>query len=431
MRNYKIGILGLGTVASGVVEGLRKNADLLKSRYGVEFTIEKVAVRNINADRIVKVDPSVLTTNGEEVVNDPDVDIVLELIGGEEPARTLVLQALNNGKAVITANKALIAEYGPELFEAAANNKTRIFFEASVAGGIPILKALREGLSGNDIDSIHGILNGTCNYILSSMENGTVFEEALSDAQRLGYAEADPTLDVDGYDAGHKAAILASLAYGQWFNKECVSVSGIRNLALADINFAKDSGYRIKLLANIKKTEDNLVSIDVQPTLVPSGSMIGAVMDVFNGINIKGNVVGETFFYGQGAGKDATSSAVIADIIDASEGLTHDTLKDYPGFAPFDGASGPADISSVSCRFYLRLTLEDSPNVLSAITGILGENQISIASITQKESHEKAVPVVILTHEARAESVNKALGEIENLDVVKEKPLRFRIEDVD
>ena len=431
MKNYKIGVLGLGTVASGVIEGLEKNAALLKSRYGVDFTIAKIAVRNLHADRIISVDQSLLTTDAEEVVCHPEVDIVLELIGGEEPARSLVLKALNNGKAVVTANKALIAEFGPELFDAAEKNSTRIFFEASVAGGIPVIKALREGLSGNDIDSIHGILNGTCNFILSCMEKGIEFEPALSDAQRLGYAEADPTLDVDGFDAGHKAAILASLAYGQWFNKECVSVRGIRNLSLTDINFAKDSGYRIKLLANIKKTDENCISIDVQPTLVPSGSMIGAVMDVYNGIKIHGNVVGETFFYGQGAGKDATSSAVIADIIDASEGLTHNTLKDYPGFAPFDGASGPADISTVSCRFYLRVTVDDCPKVLAAITGILGEKGISIASITQKESHEKSVPVVILTHEVKAQQMDEAMAQIELLDVVREKPLRFRIEDVD
>ena len=415
MKTYNLGILGLGTVASGVIEGLEKNAALLKSRFGVEFSISKIAVRRLDAERIVEVDSSLLTTDPYEVVNHPDVDIILELIGGEEPARSLVLQAIQNGKAVVTANKALIAEYGPELFKAAAENSTRIFFEASVAGGIPVIKGLREGLSGNGIETIHGILNGTCNFILSCMEKGIEFEPALEDAQRLGYAEADPTLDVDGYDAGHKAAILASLAFGQWFTKESVSVRGIRNLALTDINFAKDSGYRIKLLANIKKTEADQVSIDVQPTLVPSGSMIGAVMDVYNGIKISGNVVGDTFFYGQGAGKDATSSAVLADIIDACECLSNDTLKEYPGFLPFEGAAGAADLSSVSCRFYLRVTVDDCPKVLASITGILGEKGISIASITQKENHEKSVPVVILTHEVKAQQMDDALAEIENL----------------
>jgi homoserine dehydrogenase len=430
MKNYRLGILGLGTVASGVIEGLEKNASLLKSRFGVEFTIDKIAVRDLSAQRIVQVDESLLTTDPYEVVNHSDVDIVLELIGGEEPARSLVYQALKNGKTVITANKALIAEHGPELFEVALANNSRIFFEASVAGGIPVIKALKEGLSGNGIDSIHGILNGTCNYILSCMEKGTAFDDALADAQRLGYAEAEPSLDIDGYDAGHKAAILASLAYGEWFTKEQVSVRGIRNLQLTDINFAKDSGYCIKLLANIKRTADNKVSIDVQPTLVPDSSMIGAVMDVYNGIKITGNVVGDTFFYGQGAGKDATSSAVLADIIDACQSLSEGNGDD-PGFKTFDGASGAAELSSVSCRFYLRVTVDDCPKVLAAITGVLGEKNISIASITQKESDEKSVPVVILTHEVLAQQMDEALVELEKLEVVREAPLRFRIEDVE
>lgn len=430
MKKYNLGIIGLGTVASGVIESIRKNGALFSSRYGVDFDFLKIAVRNINASRLVEVDSSILTTNPEEVVNHPDVDIVLELMGGEEPARTYVLQALNNGKSVVTANKALIAEFGPELFAAAATNGTRIFFEASVAGGIPIIKALNEGLSANSFESIHGILNGTCNYILSRMEDGVTFEKALVEAQELGYAEADPTLDVDGFDAGHKAAILASLAFGQWFSKENVSVSGIRDLDLADMAFAKEAGYKIKLLANIKKTEDDRISIDVQPTLVPDESMIGAVSDVYNGIKIKGNVVGETFFYGQGAGKDATSSAVVADIIDASLCLCQDTMKEFSGFIPFDGASGPADLSEVNCRFYLRVVVDDCPKVLAQITGILGDNGISIASITQKEQDEKSVPVVILTHEVLTSQMDEAMEAIGKLDVVREIPLRFRIEDI-
>jgi homoserine dehydrogenase len=429
MNIYKLGFLGLGTVASGVVEGLEKNASLLQSRFGVDFTISKIAVRDLHAKRSPNVDPSLLTTDPYEVVSHPEVDIVLELIGGEEPARSLVMEALRNGKTVITANKALIAEHGPELFDLAEKNNTRIFFEASVAGGIPIIKALREGLSGNSIDTMHGILNGTCNYILSCMEGGAAFEDALSDAQKLGYAEADPTLDIDGFDAGHKAAILASLAYGQWFSKENVSISGIRNLQLTDINFARDAGYRIKLLANIKKNAANKISIDVQPTLVPETSMIGAVMDAYNGIKIAGNVVGETFFYGLGAGKEATSSAVIADIIDACDALKNNNIT-YPGFKAFDGADGATDLTGISCRFYLRVNVVDSPKVLAAITGILGDNNISIASITQKESGEKSVPVVILTHEVQAQQMDNALAEIEKLDIVKETPLRFRIEDI-
>lgn len=430
MKTYNLGIIGLGTVASGVIESLEKNGDLFKSRYGVEFNITKIAVRNLNSERLVKVDPSLLTVNPEEVVNHPAVDLVLELMGGEEPARTYVLAALNNGKPVVTANKALIAEFGPELFAVAAENSTRIFFEASVAGGIPVIKALNEGLSANSIDAIHGILNGTCNYILSRMEAGVPFEKALQEAQDLGYAEADPTLDVDGFDAGHKAAILASLAYGQWFTKDNVSVKGIRNLDLTDMAFAKENGYKIKLLANIKKTADDSVSIDVQPTLVPQRSMIGAVSDVYNGIKIKGNVAGETFFYGQGAGKDATSSAVVADIIDASLCMTLGTLKSFCGFTPFSGAVGPADLSEVDCRFYFRVVVDDCPKVLAQITGILGDKGISIASITQKEQDEKSVPVVILTHEVKTSQMDEALEEIGKLEVVREEPLRFRIEDI-
>ncbi|MCM8540032.1 MAG: homoserine dehydrogenase, partial [Lentisphaeraceae bacterium] len=272
------------------------------------------------------------------------------------------------------------------------------------------------------------INNGTCSY--SASHSDVSFEKALNEAQELGYAEADPTLDVDGFDAGHKAAILASLAYGQWFTKEQVTVKGLRNLDLTDMAFARKAGYKIKLLANIKKTEEDRVSIDVQPTLVPKDSMIGAVSDVYNGIKISGNVVGDTFFYGQGAGKDATSSAVVADIIDASLCMTLGTLKSFCGFTPFEGATGPAGISEVTCRFYFRVVVDDCPKVLAQITGILGDKGISIASITQKEQHEKDVPVVILTHEVKTSDMDEALDAISKLDVVREKPLRFRIEDI-
>lgn len=429
MKKFKLGIIGLGTVGSGVVECLQKNGALFSSRYGFEYEIVKVAVRNLDSKRLVEVDRSLMTTAPEEVVENADVDIVLELMGGEEPARSLVLKALNSGKVVVTANKALIAEYGPEIFAAAEANNTRIFFEASVAGGIPIIKALHEGLSSNGIESIHGILNGTCNFILSCMENGESFADALAEAQRLGYAEADPTLDVGGGDAGHKAAILASLAYGQWFTKEAVSVKGIDKLELTDVEFARDAGYRIKLIANILKTSDEKVSIDVQPTLVPQQSMIGSVMDAYNGIKIHGNTVGDTFFYGQGAGKDATSSAVVTDIIDASQAIASETVSDYPGFKPFDGAKGAADLSSVVSRFYLRVVVEDSPKVLASITGILGDHNVSIASITQKESHEKTVPVVILTHEVLTQELEEAIEAISKLSVVKSKLHTFRLED--
>jgi homoserine dehydrogenase len=429
MKKFKLGIIGLGTVGSGVVECLEKNGALFGSRYDFQYEVVQVAVRNLESKRLVEVDPSLMTTNPEDVVNNSEVDIVLELMGGEEPARTLVLQALNNGKAVVTANKALIAEHGPALFAAAEANSTRIFYEASVAGGIPIIKALHEGLSSNGIEAIHGILNGTCNYILSCMESGITFADALSDAQALGYAEADPTLDVGGGDAGHKAAILASLAFGQWFTKDMVTVKGIDKLDLADVNFAKDAGYRIKLIGNIVKTDNGKVSIDVQPTLVPGSSMIGSVMDAYNGIKIQGNTVGDTFFYGQGAGKDATSSAVVTDIIDASQAIAAGTLKDYPGFRAFDGANGPAELSSVVSRFYLRLVVEDSPKALASIAEILGSHNVSIASITQKESDEKYVPVVILTHEVLTKELDAALVGLTELSVVCEKPHTFRLED--
>ncbi|MCM8531830.1 MAG: homoserine dehydrogenase [Lentisphaeraceae bacterium] len=431
MKKFKVGIIGLGTVGSGVVECFEKNGALFASRYGFEYEVTKVAVRNLDSKRLVEVDRSIMTTNPEDVVNATDVDIVLELMGGQEPARTLVLQALNNGKVVVTANKALIAESGPELFAAAEANGTRILFEASVAGGIPIIKSLQEGLSSNGIESIHGILNGTCNFILSCMEAGTSYTDALADAQRLGYAEADPTLDVGGGDAGHKAAILASLAFGQWFTSDMVSVRGIDELDLVDIEFARDAGYRIKLIANILKTEDEKVSIDVQPTLVPQASMIGSVMDVYNGIKILGNTVGDTFFYGQGAGKDATSSAVVTDVIDASQAIASGTIKNFSGFKAFEGAAGPADLSAVVSRFYLRVVVEDSPKVLSTITGILGDHNISIASITQKESHEKSVPVVILTHDVLTKELEAALNDLDSLPVVLEKPRTYRLEDFD
>ena len=434
MNTINIGIIGLGTVASGLVEGIIKNSELIKSRFGLQFNVRGIAVRDLGASRQVEVDESLLTDDASKVISDEETQVILELMGGTTKARELVIEALKNGKAVVTANKALIAEHGPELFALAEENKTSIYFEASVAGGIPIIKALREGLSGNDIQSIQGILNGTCNFILSEMElKGAAFDDTVKLAQDMGYAEADPTLDVGGFDAGHKTAILASLVFGKWFDSDAVAVTGIDNISLKDMAYAKELGYRIKLIGHIDKNADGKVYLAVKPTLVPLSSTMANVNDVFNGVRVKGDIVGETMFYGQGAGKDATASAVYADLIDASKAIVSGTLDQHPGFIAYEGCTGLMDQADHKERYYLRFKISDKPMTLSTVTRILGENQISISSVHSKDIQNKdgLCHVIILTHEASLTQIDKAISELTSTKDVVSDVKAYSIHDLD
>jgi homoserine dehydrogenase len=425
MKIIKIGILGFGTVGAGVVEGILQNGELMAQRTGIFPTIGKIADLDITTDRGVAVDPALLTTDALSVIDDPEIDVIVELIGGLTIAKTFVLRALENGKPVVTANKALLAEAGRELFEASVKSGAGIFFEASVGGGIPVLRALKDGLVGNQIQSMYGILNGTCNYILTRMEReGLDFDTVLADAQKLGYAETPPDLDIDGIDTAHKAVVLASLAYGAPVPMEAFTIEGIRGLSHREIEYAAELGYRIKLLAVIRQVNGE-VEMRVEPSFVPKKHLLASVNDSFNAVFIEGDVVGDTLYYGRGAGRLPTASAVIGDIMEAASdkgGCSEWLLKNAS--LPVRGAA------DIAIRCYLRLSLKDQPDVIAQVAHVLGKNQISIASIMQKEQNAGGqVPVVFLTHKALEKNFAAAMEEIETLDVVDGKPVRMAIED--
>ena len=430
MKEFKVGIIGFGTVGAGVAENLLKNGDIIAKRTGVKPVLSGIADLDITSDRGVKIPEGVLTTDAAKVIRESD--IVVELVGGTTVAKKFILEALNSGKSVVTANKALLAHYGEELFAAAGKSGADICYEASVAGGIPIIKALREGLVSNKINKIFGIMNGTCNYILTRMEReGADFASILADAQKLGYAEANPSLDIDGFDTAHKTAILAALAYGKWFGIEAVYVEGIRELELADIECADELGYRIKLLGIIKE-ENGRVQMRVHPTLLPKSALLANINEVFNGVMVDGDTVGQTLFYGRGAGRQATASAVVADITDAALNLANNCRQRVPGFTPgelFDCQLKEEDVVS---RYYLRLQVKDCPGVIAQITQILADHNISISSLIQHETRKDkdVVSLVILTHPAREKEVRAALSEIAVLSVNSSPVKLLRIEDI-
>ena len=432
MKQIKIGLIGFGTVGAGLVETVLKNGELIAKRSGILPVISKIADLDTTSDRGVSVPAGVLGTDAMALIDSPEVDVVVELVGGTTAARKFIAAALKRGKPVVTANKALLATYGDELFALARENRTEIYFEASVGGGIPCIKAIREGLIGNRITEIYGILNGTCNYILSCMQaDNTDFQVVLDAAQKAGYAEADPSMDVDGLDTAHKAALLASLVYGKWFPASDVDVQGIRDVTLNDIHYAASLGYRIKLLAVIKEM-DGLIQLSVHPSLIPETSLLGHVNGVFNAVWVRGDVVGTTLYYGRGAGREATSSAVVADVIDIGLNLLGKCSNRLPAFPLFDEYKGLVSADEVVSRYYLRLQVADRPGMLAIISGILGRNQISIASVTQKEESKQqaSVPMVILTHKAKAAAMNKAIEEISREECIHASPVVFRIEDL-
>jgi homoserine dehydrogenase len=375
-----------------------------------------------------------MTTDWKEVVNDPKVHIVAELVGGTTLAREIILSALQLGKPVITANKALLSAHGEELFAAAEKYGANLYYEASVCGGIPIIKSLREGFVGNRITALYGIVNGTCNYILTRMKiEGADFDTVLADAQQQGYAETPPDLDIDGWDAQHKIGILASLAHGFWVNPRKIHVEGIRHVSALDIKFANELGYTIKLLGIIKKLEGGCrVQVSVYPTLIPNAHVLAGVNHVFNAVFVRGDIVGDTLFYGRGAGKDATASAVLSDLADAALDLKFGTEHRVPPFVPHECAGAVAPMDDVMSQYFVRLDVVDRPGVLAKIAAIFGQSKIGISSVIQPEGHEgKSVPLIFMIHDARNGAVRKALARIGRLSVIKSKPVMIRVENFD
>ncbi len=430
VKEIKIGIIGFGTVGAGVAANILANSDVIASRAGVKLVLAKVADLDITTDRGVRIPNGVLTTDAAEAIR--EADIVVELVGGTTVAKKFILDAIRAGKPVVTANKALLALHGEEIFSAAEAAGVDVYYEASVAGGIPIIKALREGLVSNRIHRIYGIMNGTCNYILTRMENeGADFNTVLADAQKLGYAEANPSLDIDGFDTAHKTAILAALAFGEWFGLDPVHVEGIRDLELADLRYAEELGYRIKLLSVIKESEGN-VQMSVRPTLIPRNTLLANISDVFNGVLVEGDTVGQTLFYGRGAGRNATASAVVADLTDVAINLAVGSVRRTPAFRPGKLFRRVLTMEESESRFYLRLQVRDCPGVIASIAQILADKSISISSLIQHERREAdgTVALVILTHSAAEKSLRAALAELATLSINQSPVKLMRIEDI-
>ena len=429
MKEIGVGILGFGTVGAGVADGLLRHREVMASRTGVDIVLRKIADLDITTDRGIEIPAGVLTTDAPSVIADPSVQIVVETIGGTGIARKFVLDALNAKKCVVTANKKLLAEHGKEIFDTAEANGVDIYFGASVGGGIPIIRVLREGLVSNDIESIHGILNGTCNYILTRMEReGASFDDVLKDAQRLGYAEADPSLDIDGFDTAHKACILTALAYGFQPTLDQVQVEGIRNLAGIDVKYAADFGYRIKLLAVVAKAGDS-VEVGVHPTLIPFTHMLSNVNDAFNAAMVKGDMSDYTMYYGRGAGRAPTASTVVGDIVDIARNLAHGETRHRRGVPTYaEGKLTLKAAGDIVSKFYVRFMVADRAGAFGTIATILGRHGVSISAATQKESSEKGfIPVVILMHEAKTSDLESAIREIVASGVVESEPVKLRM----
>jgi homoserine dehydrogenase len=433
MEKVEVGLIGFGTVGSGVVKILQKNSRLIEKRMGAKIILKRIADIDIKTDRGVKLKPEILTTKADEVIKDPEIDIVMELIGGIEPAKTYILKAIRNKKHIITANKALLALHGDEIFNTAYRFGVDVNFEASVGGGIPLIRSIKEGLVANRIHLIFGILNGTSNYILSKMtDEGRNFKEVLKEAQEKGYAEADPTYDIEGIDAAHKLAILIRLAFGTPVQFKEIFIGGISEITSLDIQFSREFGYRIKLLA-IAKIDQAKIEARVHPTMIPEGHLLSTVEGVFNAIYIKGDATGPTLFYGQGAGQMPTGSAVVSDLVELGRNLLiRATGRRVPLLSFQESAIEKIPLKKmeeVVMPFYMRFSALDRPGVLSKISGILGKNDISISAVIQKGRQiNGAVTIVMMTHEAKEENVHRALKEIDRLGVILGKTMFIRVE---
>ena len=432
-QQINVGIIGLGTVGTGALRILRENAEVIERRVGIPVEVTKVAVRDVKRDRGIAIPDGLLTTDPSRIIEDPEIDIVVELIGGYQPAKELILAAIARGKHVVTANKALLAEHGIEIHEAARRTGVSIGFEGSVGGGIPVIKALKEALAANRILSIYGIINGTSNYILTKMtEEDRSFADVLAEAQRAGYAEADPTFDVGGIDTTHKLAILVNLAFGAHLNLKEIYTEGITSISPLDIDFGKVLGYKLKLLAIAKMHEGGKAEARVHPTMVPDEYPIAKVGGVYNAIQIVGNACGDIMLYGRGAGSMPTGSAVVGDIMDIARQILIEPSRKLPAAEPGDsGASAVVlqSMDSITSLYYFRFMALDQPGVLSQISGILGRHRISIAQMIQRGRKEGgSVPLVIMTHKALERDIQKALVEIKALSCITEEPILIRVE---
>jgi homoserine dehydrogenase len=434
MKPINVGLLGLVTVGGGTLTVLRRNAQEISRRAGREIRVVRAAVRNLEKAKALAGDLP-LTTDPFEIVDDPSIDIVVELIGGLEPARELVLRAIANGKHVVTANKHLVAKHGNEIFAAAQAKGVMVAFEAAVAGGIPIIKALREGLTANRIEWLAGIINGTSNFILTEMrDKGAAFEDVLKQAQELGYAEADPTFDIEGIDAAHKLTILSAIAFGIPMQFDRAYTEGISKLTREDVKYAEELGYRIKLLGIARRAE-NGIELRVHPTLIPERRLIANVDGAMNAVLVKGDAVGPTLYYGAGAGAEPTASAVVADLVDVTRLHTADPHHRVPhlAFQPDQLADTPIlPMDEVRTAYYLSLRAFDRPGVLADITRILADSDISIDAMVQKEpgEGEEQVDIILLTHITVEKNVNAAIAKIEALDAVAGKVMRIRLEEL-
>lgn len=431
MRKINIGLIGLGNIGCGVVKILQLRKSLLAQKIGIEIIIKKICDKDLNSKRDVSVDKSLLTRDANLILSDPQIDIVVELIGGIEPAKGFILEALKKGKHVVTANKALLAEHGNELFQEASERGKNIYFEASVGAGIPILKSIKEGLIANKFNSIFGIVNGTSNYVLTRMSKESCsFTHAINAAKAKGFAEKDPTLDIQGIDSAHKLILLTYLAFGKIVSMKDIFIEGISQITALDIAYAKELGYEIKLLAIAKKEVDEL-EVRVHPTLLPKEHLLSSVDGVFNAIYASSDLAGDLMFYGPGAGQLPAASAVVADIVDLTQDIKAGMFR--PTLNPVLDSSikGLRKIDEFENKYYIRVMAVDKPGVLAKISGILAKFGISIASVTQKERlKSQVVPVVMISHEVKEKNMRNALKMIDKLRDIKEKSFAIRIEGV-
>ena len=422
---YNIGLIGFGTIGAGVVETFNRNLNLMEKKLGAKIKLKWVVDLDIETDRGVEIDKNILSTDINDILEDPEIDIVIELIGGYEPAKTFILKAMSNGKHVVTANKALLAKHWKEILKTANENNVRICFEASVGGGIPLLEPLNESLAANRIKSIYGIINGTANYILTKMtDEGLDFEEVLREAQEKGYAEQDPIFDIEGHDTAQKLIILTILGFGLYVKQDEFHVEGISKIKQEDIEFIKNElGYAIKLLA-IARIEDGKLEVRVHPTLISQNHLLASVNGVFNGVYLVGDIVGPVMMYGQGAGMMPTASAVVGDCLDIMENMERSNI-----YGPEDAeVEEIKSIDNICSKYYVRLTVIDKPGVLHTVSGILSKFDISLESVNQRKKNEgKEIPIFMVTHEALEKNVRNAVEEINNLDLVKEDTLFIRV----
>lgn len=431
MNKINIGIIGFGNVGAGVVKILRERKSLLAAKIGLDINIKKICDKDIVSKRNVSVDKSMLTKNVREVLDDPQIDIIVELMGGVHPAKEFIIEALKKGKNIVTANKALLAEYGNELFALARDRDKNIYFEASVGAGIPIIKSLREGLVANRFNSIFGIVNGTSNFVLSQMSNNNCsFSDALAEAKLKGFAEKDPTLDIEGIDSAHKLALLTYLGFGRLVTLNDIFVEGISRISLSDVEYARELGFEIKLLAIAKKEGDEL-ELRVHPTFIPKNHLLASVSGVFNAIYVSSDLAGNLLFYGPGAGQLSAASAVVSDLVDLTQDIKAGLFRPTLNITADNSIRKLRRIDDIESRYYIRFMGLDKPGVLAKISGVLAKSGISIASVSQKEKgKQEVVPIVMIVHNAKEKNLRSALDVIDRLDAIKLKSVAIRIEEL-